>query len=375
LIRMLDQAQRHANGEGVAAVRLQYLPHNTGLGATPLEALVLGPEPGWRLPPEVNDFSNTEIGGLHVRLRRLAPWLHTTQSVNSAAATNGDIATIALTARDVVGPTLVSFTNFRIGTNHGRAFVAVADEDQRLAVLNPETDMPDAGAWTSVADAGKVPRNTNVLRYTPAGTTESLSEEGIINTLLLSDARLLGVYANVRNNSATTSFLLRAQIIENLYTVYTPQVAIPANATNPKWYPLGLVRTTTEPTGARLAATASAASGSLDIDSLVFVDFTTGRAFVIELNTRDGSSASLSVSLTLDHAMLTEPAPLVYISSNYGWPRSSDVAIFTRGSAIRCLLMGVGGSGAADRWRQETGAAAITNVWTATRHTAYLAPE
>ncbi|MBK8434523.1 MAG: hypothetical protein IPL28_25945, partial [Chloroflexi bacterium] len=75
--KLLDQAERWARGERVAAVQLWYMPTNSTLGGY-LKAVVLGRSggEGWMgLSPRVNDAANYEIPGVVLEIKRTNPWL------------------------------------------------------------------------------------------------------------------------------------------------------------------------------------------------------------------------------------------------------------------------------------------------------------
>jgi hypothetical protein len=79
LAKLLDQAERWARGERVAAVQLWYSPTNSKLGGW-LKAAVLGRGRGQGpmmlgLSPRVNDAGNYEIPGLTMDIRHTFPWL------------------------------------------------------------------------------------------------------------------------------------------------------------------------------------------------------------------------------------------------------------------------------------------------------------
>jgi hypothetical protein len=79
LAKLLDQAERWARGERVAAVQLWYSPTNSKLGGW-LKAAVLGRGRGQGpmmlgLSPRVNDAGNYEIPGVTMDIRHTFPWL------------------------------------------------------------------------------------------------------------------------------------------------------------------------------------------------------------------------------------------------------------------------------------------------------------
>ena len=232
---------------------LKIAPHGSTVSATatPLQVAILGGAvggPGVRLSPRWDEVGrNFVIPGVEVSVIRRGLWLAAEESAGSGSVSNGDLATMtfAAGAQTCLSPCRVTLNNFAYGKSassraHG-GFLLLAENaaSAPIAIVAAES-LIAVGAFSVVTPSGSTnPRNTDVLRYTPAGTTEAQSAN--LSFTLPTATNLVALFANIRP-SATVSFTIRAKGQSDLYNQYTPYITIPANATQfPKWQFLGVV--------------------------------------------------------------------------------------------------------------------------------------
>jgi len=381
LSMLFDQAERHSRGENVAAVVVKYSPDGATVSssASPLQARVLG-RAGESAPvtlaPEFLDLTGQYIiRDVRVRFVRLGWWLHTEQSNQATAVDNGEVGSVAITggAVDVDSPTRVE--SFLLASGSGgtvrSSFLLVADRAGDIILINAES--MTATGFTSVADGAAFARNTNVLRYTSADTTEQKSGEAAIT--FNASARWAAVFANIRNNSGSTTFKIRARFkvatnrVEG--AVSTPVQVIPVSF-GPEWVFLGIVSFNIVAQRVELFVQASAASGTLDVDTLAILDLSMNRAQAVAFNPVEQQGPS--VGLKIDHRLLTNITPLVQDNAGiFPIPYKGDVIFPTRGATLYACYLATGFS-ALNRWRIETSGVLETTTFTFRRRNAYLSP-
>lgn len=397
LAALLDQAERWSRGENVAVVTLKFCPKGAlvGSAANPFTAVVLGRAAGDQtagvsLSGEWNAAAEHYfIPTVRVRLVRRGLWLHDTDTLASLGGVvpNGNIVSfISLPpGSGVASPLKLTFDNFGYGKSastrwHG-AFLLLAETDsvEPLAVINAEQGV--GTAYTSVADSGRNARNTNVLRYTPTGTTEAFSAD-ISSAVLLANTNLVAVFVNVRPHTAT-NFLIRARLASGTYAFqHTPLVAVPAVATQyPRWLFLGLAAVQ-GPTISNLylGITADAASGTLDIDTVVLADARATQVLSIVApgdSDADSVPSDLVGETIIDHRLGSAPAPYVRHVTR-PLPYAGDAAFFSSKRVLYALLLASGGGSGTngDEWRQaNTSDVVYNNTWSLARTRAYLVPQ
>ena len=386
LERLLDQAERFWRGQRTSPVKIKYAPKGATVSslASPLQALILGRPAGDRaamvaLSPRFNKAGMYYvIERVRVRFVRQGEWKHTNTTASSAATNNGDLATINLTtALGVKSPTQLQWTNSYLGIGPGLLFVS--DQSDSLQVVNAESMYGGVEpGFSSVNDAAANARNTNVLRFTPSSTAEFVVINGA-GFSMHADEVVVGIWANVRNNSGTTVFKLRfwnglAPTVIDPAT-YTPWVTIDTSSLNPRWIFCGFMRVLYPAATLGLITKASAAAGTLDIDSLVLYGVTRQAVQVIELD--EGSPNLISGPTSVDHRRLTHPAPAVTHTSTYTRYQAynGDPFLATKSASIYALLLEVGQAAAPNFWRRSAGGAVLQNTFTATRTAAYLTPQ
>ncbi len=392
---LITKAQRWWKGEAVNAVEIRLAMEGSTVAATatPLSAPIYGPPPGELAVQLPADFygpvllDNFYIVNARLRFVRRGWWTLPTSAVQSATSisqTNGDLHTLTFPDLTIYpSQTKLMVNAVRVGASVPSSYLAVSEDDLGILIVAAEGGSGSTD-YTSVADSARLARNTNVLRFTPTVMTERLSSTIVIAPE--ADGRLFAVLANIRNNSATTSFQVRAALRNNVSVLgvrsFTLLRLIQANNTTPQWYHLGMVALGATPELIQLGITASAASGTLDIDTVVLVDLT-NRSWIMEVR-NDGLLTTGVGAQTYD--VLIAPHGYAPYRPNVRFEDGSaqvvplsyngNIYLMTVASAIYAVWLGTTGSVANDRWRQAIAAdALLAGTMVADRSITYLAPE
>ncbi len=389
LMKLLEQAARWYRGENETAVLVKFAPHGSTVSSTaaPLQAAILGgaagpSDPGLRLTPEWDEVGrNYVIRNVVVSFTRRGLWLHTTiETPSTNAGNNGELVTTTFSgALGTPGPTEIWASNFQFG--YDSSFRAIggfllAGEpvggSAPIAIANAES--ATATGFTSVA-GGMNARNTNVLRYTPTGTSESPS--GFITPTLPSTTNLVAVFANVFP-STTVNFTMRLYDLTDVDFAYSPVVSIPAQSAfenYPYWVFLGLVPLAGTFTFQLLVA-ASAASSRLDIDTVVVCDARATQ--IIGLGGVTTVRTYTSDVLKVDHNLLDALSPTATVDGHVITCRG-DAVFMTKSATVYTLLLATGGgtgsSGQEFRQANTSTDAVLSNTWTLKRTPSYLVPQ
>lgn len=378
LARLLDQAQRWYMGENVSAVLIKYAPINSTVSSdsTPLQAAILGRADGdgtlgIGLSPKWHQSGLTfVISGVRVRFIRRGLWLLSTTADSSTATNNGTLAAIDFgAALTTAGPTKVVMSDYPSGGGTDGGFLILTKGSaSKLSVVDPSGGT--ASGWTSVNESANYAQFTNVLRYTPGATTESTSGNITITIGSGNVNGLVAVFANIRNNSNTTSFLVRARFnVSSAWVTPLNYVAPYSGAVAPNWVFLGVVGVSAV-TSVSLMATASAASGTIDFGAVAAVDVLYPYTYVLAY--RPSASDASTKTLTIDHALLTYPQTNL-LDTNF-WVVTGDTCIHTIDQNVDCANLITKPS--SNDWRQTTTVPAVsTNTFTLTRYTGYLVPQ
>jgi len=377
LNRLLDQAERWYRGEAVSAVLVKFCPAGAEVSTTsaPLQAAILGRASGNNtsgvgLYPRWNEVQWTYLLPITIRFWRRGQWLIGTTAANSGAVTNGTVGTVDLTADlTTPGPTKVQMTVYvSDDTDAGYLIVTSNDDETRISVNDP-TDAASGAPWTSVDESANFAQFTNVLRYTPAGTTEVSTTTNPTN--ITNPAGLVALFMNIRNNSNTTSFLIRlkATTIDTYKTATTPYTYIApyVSAASPQWQFMGMVSIEDVET-VTIYITASAAAGSIDIGSLALVNVSYPYTYILAYEPIEQNA--VDKTLIIDHALLTKPSPTAY--STYAFQAKGDMVIETLDQNIAVVNLIT--DTASNDWRTTKAGSANTNTFTLTRYSAYLTP-
>lgn len=387
LAKLLEQAERWARGENETAVLFKVAPQGSTISSTsaPLQYTVLGRAPGdgtvgvavgGRWLAGGNTF---QLDDINVAFKRLGVGLLAEANASSSATTNGDLASITLAATTNPSPVRFAITNVanyqQTGSTHNWTGGYLLHTDKASAIdIIATTPSAAATGYSDVNDSAQKARSTSVLRYTPIDTTERKTY--FYTTNIASTAKQGAVFINARNNSATTGFTVRLVFYVAGASFSTPPLYIPpySSAASPKWYMAGNVPLTGQ-TLFRIQITATAASGSMDIDTVVVLDVSHPYSYAITVPPQSMDAdfvQAMPGTLTFNHQLLSAPEPV----ANYGQvylPVNTvgDHAPFNKGGTIYMLAL-LGGS-AADKnyWRMWSGAAVYTNTFTAYRYSAY----
>lgn len=405
LARLLDQAERWRRGDNVAAVALKYVPQGSTVHSTstPLQAIVLGRAVGDEtntvgLSPEFNDVGLIFwIRDVRMRFIRRSQWLGASESASSSAAGSSARHHVAF------GSSHPEFSPLKIVLNDLTPGAALAMKDSFIFVARNKAGTSDvtgsyiqslaaetmtATGWTAVASAGNNPLGTNVLRYTPTGTT-FVASGALTLTSPMTLSKRIYVYATLRNNHATRTFQVYGEFtsLGGTKTLITPTTFISSGddgTTQPRAVCLGSISipvdevalpNATYPTF-KLYAAVSSTTGSptLDFDNLVFLgaDDEGGNALTILAFTIPNQT---NIDLIVDPQALTSPRPTVTLD----YTSVTDMLSYENNpwnntvlDRVTCLWLATQGT----NWRFANNANTLqTFTFTATRRLAYLTPQ
>lgn len=383
LQNLMDQAQRWARGEPVAAVLLHYQPDT---GSTELKSTILGAASGDMVELPRNfpmgpyyDY----IDPVRLRFRRLGLWLGETVTATSGAGNNPSVLTINMTTSvDVDSPYILKMTTAaRSDKGVYPSFIAVASGSnttaagKRLLHIEAELLSPNSGYSTSADSTNKASGNT-VLRYTPSVTTFQDSASLSVYSSTDNDARRWGVFLNYRNNSTAAGY----QVKVKMDNVYTPTLIVPEGTSNPTWAFLGAASRQLPLQVIKLYIKASAASGSIDFDSIVLLamdDETVGKALALVQNDAAVTSVFPNQPAYIDHQLLSKPSARVWVDIGLTMTQGfkGDPVLTMRGAGIAAVWMGAGET-TSTYWRiTDTGGTVLSNTFAATRLQGYVVPK
>lgn len=274
LARLLDTAGRWSRGEPVSPVLIKYQIEE---GVRVNQAVVLGREPGdetsgVNLPISVHKGTRMMmVERVKLRFRRRGCWLGpAATTTTSGVAANPTVQSITLSENAVISTPArlayhLTFTGSPVVGLATRVVILTASAAARLQLYEAEAQ----GLGTNIASqadvAGKA-RGGNVARYSPGVLASSIT-----TTLSNFDAncRRIAVWAAVRNNSTTTSFFVQVAGQGNNFGTFGPKTLIDTSTLLPRIVFLGIMSFPVALASFSLELTASAASGSLDIDYIV----------------------------------------------------------------------------------------------------------
>lgn len=371
-----DQATRFARGETVAPVLIKYAPKGSTITSAtdPLRALVLGNADVSPVttPPRFNEAGkNYSIEGVRLRFWRRGLWLERdiTPAV-TASGNNGSLVTVNTFVTELFfSPRKVQMSGYPIGASaRGILLISSNNDATRITAVNPTGGT--AVDWTTSNEAANYAQYTNVLRYTPPTTAENAS--GTVTAAITAPA-LVGVWANLRNNSSSTSFLVRAELNSSGGNLVqsTPRVLVPpySSTAGPSWIFLGFVSMVQSVATMRLYATASAASGTLDCGAIVLANVAYPGTHV--LTYAPNAASGVVKTLTLDHALLTAIAPNA--ANSYPFDVRGDMCITVEKPLM--VFANLITDQANNDWRQTDGLGSVaSNTFTVNVNQATLSP-
>jgi hypothetical protein len=388
---LLDQATRWTQNKNVAAVVLKYQPKGSNL-SQPLQAIIRD-NGGTNIinPASFNDLLMVnEVNGVEASLIRDGQWLAGPINDGTAVGNSGDVITCSISNTIGTSPphsslslALGSWSTTNVATIYpGFLFVAGTTDGSEAGIKVLEADALGAsGAFTVVNDSANNAHGTNVLRYTPTGTTFVRKTIGDVSW---TSGRRLGIYATVRNNNTTTNYQIRAGYTKDPAASYsyvqTGIKNIPSTTSFPQVLFIGTLTVPNVQYGRLfIDIAASQAIGSLDIDEFVIIaldDDTSGVIGhdVMQLFTIWGSG--VNVNMEVKQNDLVKPYPTFWIrqttaQDGINITPSSDLRLRLGSGSIYTLWLTTSGA----RWRFSTAAGALQNFTvTPTHYNAYLTP-
>lgn len=383
---LMDQAARWARGEPVGEVRIYYQPTPSSEAVYSTITGPVGDEPMVELPSNfVLSAQTSVIDGVILRFRRMGLWLGAENTYDSgSASTMPVVKSVAVPDLHATGyPVKLRLEGVGAWTsNLYKAFICLSAADTsdvsatRIKLLGATTFA--GGAYTSVNDSSNKPSNgSTILRYTPSTTNEVSSGNWSASTID-ADVRRWGVFINYRNNHATTSFKVRVLVYSTGVHGYTPYLTIPGGVSDPAYAFLGFANSGGPISGVQLMVTASAASGSVDFDTVTLVAMDSPRtAHVVAVADASVKSSLSGDDFIIDHRLLSHIQPAVYFDETVDRPvpYRGDAVIHLTGVYVYCICLVCGGAENPTHWRPSSGGTVFTNKWYITTRTAYLVPE
>lgn len=388
---MLDQAWRWRNGQHVPAVRIQIQAQDSEL--PPLEAVIYGRPPGSGPPISTVPKWNENIGryvieNVTLQFTRRGQLLNPVAEVSAltSATVNPTVQTIVFpNSVTTPSPTKLHAYAGSGSNNHGyckQAVLLTAPDSSRLQIYEAENPIVLLSELTVVSDTANQARGNNVLRYTPIpGDLSTEANYNLVGGGFNQTSRRVAVWAAVRNNSVTTNFFLQAAAsFNNMPSTIAGIVPIDTNNTLPRLVFLGNLSSRLPIQQLSIKMSASAASGSLDIDYFVVQAIDNECSGSVAIH-----SAGAVTSMIDAHFNIIDPRPLSDVTAlvtqtpqsntlNY----SGNPSLVTVNNAMAAVWVGVGG-GNGSSWRSTalaTLGAAISNIqFQATRYHAYLTPK
>lgn len=377
LAALLEQAKRFEAGESVAPVLLKYAPAGAVVSSTdsPLQSRIMTGRVN--LPPNFHAASpQAVIPGVRVSLTRTGLWLHTTQTGSSSASSNGNVTAIAMSsAANLLSPTNLNLTNFGSRLYYQPAYLALVKQANQIAIFEA-ADGAGVTDFFSTTDAAANARG-NILQFSPGSTIEKWSQT--ITQTFDSASRRVAVFANVRNNSSTTTFLIRAALFASQVERVTNYAHVPVSF-GPSWVSLGVMILPAALNGLQIRCTASYPADRLDIDSVVVVALDSDENAVLAIQVPPAFAPYGPQTLRIEYDELSQVSPEVYVDGGGGSIGHTSflgsAALLSRAATFYGLLMQTGGYSSANYWRATNNAGAVlSNVFSATRTVAYLTPQ
>lgn len=387
LITLLDQAENWYRDVPVSAVRLVI---QTYQNAPEVYRYILG---------QVGDddpFASVEatydtsvpggryiIGGVTLNLQCTGAWEADIEgNAGSSVVTTPAVMTATLTSsNNNYSRMRVTLVKDNLGNDgairqNNYATILFASTAAKLAVVDSASFSTPAGT-SNVADAGNDPLGTTVKRLQASTTERSISVSGAP-----SGQRRFGIYAAVRNNSASATFYLRGEVTDGEDTpIRTPYYTVDTSTTLPRIVYLGQVNSRYDQAPAvttRIywSASVTDAAQTLDIDYVVIQcldDPWTDRAIVTG-NALSSAGDLNTLLIEPGSSALRTPAPLVFGSfagAPHTEPYAGDAYLVCTGSTVACVILTTNGNAV---WRLQDAGLTTTNRLLVRRSQAYRTP-
>jgi hypothetical protein len=334
LQQMFDQAIDWERGDPVSPVLLHYQAHSS---SDAVVVVVKGPispgKPMILLPPGHTISEATgNIDGVKLRFRRSGLWLGSQSNYvdENPPGANPSVQVISFgEIPAAASPFVLKMNNLPLQELVHDSFILVG---QGVSILDADQDLPGSGTFAVATDTINKARDGKVMRFTPINTSWAtrLFNQG----LWVTSARpghTYGIFFNYRNNSGSTSF----QVQFDTFTAQTRVTLIPAGVNDPKWVYGGTVSTPRgELVDLRIRIKASAASGTLDIDSIAILNLSTPDARAIAVSQL--FYGATNGNLTIDHLETQRPAPAVYwVNQGFPYGYTGNIHLWTDYKQIR----------------------------------------
>lgn len=332
IAQLFDIAEKWARGERKTGAYMNYIP-DTG-GQTKTAIITGGTE--IILPDNfVMSPVTRMIDPVIIRFRRRGVWLERSiDTASSSAVAHPAVASITgLTVTEADSPIAIAIGAMAEFDAWDYPWYVLRARASTDLILLAAKDLATGGVFTSVDDSTNDAKNTNVLRFTPSDTNWWSPVTPITGFSMNDNGYRWGIFINYRNNSGSTTF----QVKINLCGQTTPAFQVPINA-GPRWVFAGIVSLPLSVTESIfLTVKASAASGSVDFDSIAIVLLDTPLSGqVIEIIDGDGSAPGAG-DFKIEHNLDVFTPPQVYrnTAANYltytgspiFWLPSNDTAL------------------------------------------------
>jgi hypothetical protein len=261
------------------------------------------------------------------------------------------------------------------------AFLLLTSDDAKLQLIDSVSFSTGAGI-TNVVDTTNDAYGGSVRRF-EASTTELVSNAnvgGVSGWATLQ--RRVGIFAAVRNNSASVGFYLRGEVTDTTNTSNrTPYVPVEATTTNPQIVFLGLLtarydQATAINVNLYVSATTTSAAHTLDVDYVTLIcldDIWSDRVLAFG-TTLSASGTPSNLVIEPGSSILRTAYPLTTLTST-GFPHGTayrgDAYLVGTGGELAALLLTTNGD---NYWRIRNAATANTLGFTLRRSRAYLTP-
>lgn len=317
---VLEQAEAWSLGDAVEPVVMQVRMTDSSL-ADPLETIVLGrpsDESPMMLQPSFNqDLLIYEIANVEIRLVRRGLWLGE-EAETALPSTFTNPAVMTADMGDILNrlsPTTVRVTGFGVNTPMMGAGFLLVGGVQPNSTYGRNVAVYGAAEMTStefdaVDDAAHKAYLDDVMRID--ASSDQTGTLAISN--VYAEVSRLSVFAAVRNNSATTTWRVRAKSTGYVAAVDGWQT-IDASTQEPRVIYVG---TPANQTGTHinvaLEFAASAATGTLDVNYIVVLGHNASTGY-IAISAGDYSTEPFPRTLVAADRALTHRTPLLYIET------------------------------------------------------------
>ena len=384
LARLMNQARQWNMGANVAPVIIRYSPNSS---TDYLQAVILGPPDsgsGVILPPTFSDdlYQNV-VDGVILQFRRRGEWLGDASAGSAGTSGTPPAKQFVNFSGSITNASPTDLT-ISITSNLNEilpdSIYLLMGRDNMMHVFDAQS-MTLSG-FTSVADSANNASGGSVLRYTPTDTTVKRTNASPVASSY--SGRINSVFVNVRNNSASTSFWIRAVTNDFYGGTPTPWVEI-MPSTGPKWLNLGLLIIKRSGLAQMLfEVRATAASGTLDIDQGAYIALDTEQTLVQHWFPQAPTSSFTGQTwiFKLEYLKLSSPQANNRMQRHSGGtpldryqPYSGTSVFYSSNDQITVSILATGPSYLPTSWRWTNPSGSLVSMSaTAERRAAYLVP-